>query len=645
MVSKAIPKIGKRLDNSKQKRARRESVPDDLSLPSMARILRNMVEENDLEGVAEVLTKMQAHEKSDGFTIQDVSGNGLLQIAALRNFDKMTKMLLDMGFDINYVDDNHGTALQAAIYMDSDNVLKVLLDETRIPQIKVNTVGGYYGCALQVAAFKGSFKYIALLIARGADQDIFIPKSKYGTALQAAARAGSPRLLEQLFHLENIEINRVGGAWGTALQAAAKGDYTEAAAKLRQLARGRVLSLVVKADQKKYGMEDSPDYLAVAKMLLEHGAKVNVKPSGRLQTPINAAASSGHIEMLELLLDYDDASRPDVKAEYGRALLSAITQTFNQKRLPLVEQLVNRGADIHFNAGNGLYNTPLIAAAAMNDVPVVEYLLEISENKKEFMDAETGIYGSALRVALSAPQPANDTALYLIRMGADTRNGDQRYGNILHLAAFANLPEIVRVLLECHQDINAVDTNNQTALHIAAYRGYEQVVEILLDHDAKANLKDIWGDMPLDIVIDVMRKESHPVPSLQGLRNIRDMLLKWSVIENQQEIFGHFQGPMTSLQLPGPVPVRPKARSVFESPKWNPGLKFRAKIVDFLEEGEQEHVLVKDLEIDDLLYKRDSIVEVMNMQGGDYTRKLRWIHLPTNNVRHTLQTVRRALLT
>jgi ankyrin repeat protein len=619
-------------------------IPDDLELPAMTRILQNMVGANDLDGVTEILTKMQGHEKSDGFTIQDVAGNGLLQIAALKNFDKMTELLLNKGFDINYVDDNHGTALQAAIYMDSGQVMKVLLDRSRTPPIKVDTVGGYYGCALQVAAFKGSSEYITQLVDRGATEDIYIAKSKYGTALQAAARTGLPLILMQILALKPTQINREGGAWGTALQAAAKGDYSEATAKLRQLSRGRVLSQANEVDRKK-GAEKT-DYLRVAEILLEKGAKVNVKPSGRLQTPINAAASSGQYKMLKLLLDNDDVSQTETekKQTYGRALLSAITQIFEKdNRKPLVAELVTRGADVNFLAGNCLHNRPLAAAAAMNDEKVVEYLLEISkENKQEFLDAESGIYGSALRAALSAPQPAKATALQLINAGADTRNGDEKYGNVLHLAAFSNLPEVVSILLDqCKLDVNVLDKNYQTALHIAAYRGYEQVVEILLLKKADANLKDVWGNIPLDIVGSVIARESHPVPSLQGLRQIREMLLKKSVCKNDQQICGPFPGPLVAQRPQPPRPEGQKAKPVFELPKWNPGLKFYAKIVDFLQKDEQEHVLVKDLAIDDLLYKTEPIKETMDDLEVGYARKLRWIHLPTNNVCHNLHSIQR----
>lgn len=638
--------------DARSKKPNRKPIPDDLDLAKLTQILRNMVTANDVDGVTTVLATMQADRKSDGFTIQNVAGDGLLQIAALHDFDEMSQLLLNTGFDVNYVDDNHGTALQAAIYMDSSKVVEVLCDDKAI---NVNTVGGYYGCALQVAAFKGSLDYIDKLDELGVKEDVYIAKSKYGTALQAAARTGSTKILERILALDANQINKKGGAWGTALQAAAKGDYTEATAKLRHLSRGRVLDESSEKDRKKGG--EAPEYLKVARILLDKGAEVNVEPSGRLQTPINAAASSGQHAMLELLLQRDKAPDDDKRrGNYGRALLSAITQTspgdkpnksdktdktdkINKNRLLLVKELVSRNADIEFLAGNCLHNRPLAAAAAMNDVKVVEYLLEKKGNDQQFMDAVSGIHGSALRAALCATPPAKDTALFLINRGANTEIGDESYGNILHLAAFANLPDIVAKLLDEHkQDVNVLDKNYQTALHIAGYRGYEKVVKILLKRGADANLKDVWGNIPLDIVGGVIARESHPVPSLQGLRQIRELLLKESECKTEQEVSGPFLGPGISKQIQPPQSgsVCPAAKPVFELPIWNPGLKFHAKIVDFLEKGQQEYVLVKDLAIDDLLYKEGAIEDTMNTSGETYEKKLRWIHLPTNNVCHTV---------
>jgi ankyrin repeat protein len=619
----------------------RPPIPDDLGTMTMACILRNMVVANDVEGATAVIARMNGHRNPEGFTIQDVAGNGILQIAALKNLDSMTKRLLDQGLDINDVDNNHGTAVQAAIYMSHDKVLKVLLDENRT-WLDVNTTGGYYGCALQVAAFKGSENYIKQLFRLGVIEDVCIAKSKYGTALQAAARTGLPSILELILRLKLVDVNAESGVYGTALQAAAKGDYTEAPTCLRRISRGRTLKQHTNPIVLRQTAQVRRKYLDVAQILLNRDAKVNAY-GGRLRSPVNAAASSGQFEMLKLLLGYDESSPlEEKKAVYGRALLSAITQTFNENRLPLVKELIDRGADVNFAEGNGLFNRPLTAAAAMNDQEVVAYLLEISEDKKEFMDAESGIYGTALRAALSAPKPARNTVLYLIRQGANLSKGDQPYGNILHLATFANLNDIVEVLLDEYKvAVNALDMNDQTALHIAAYRGYEQVANTLLKRGANTDLRDVWGNTPLDVLEDVIGRESHPVPSLEGLRKIRKRLFQESVHEDMQRACRPFPGPLITRQSQDSK----RARPVFDSPKWNPGLKFRATIVDFLEKGEQEYILVKDLQIDDLLYKKGALDETMGTMEAGYEVKLRWIHLPANNVCRNFASTMRNLLT
>jgi ankyrin repeat protein len=129
----------------------------------------------------------------------------------------------------------------------------------------------------------------------------------------------------------------------------------------------------------------------------------------------------------------------------------------------------------------------------MNDVNVVEFLLDQpKQNNQQFMDAKSGIHGSALRAALSAALPAKDTALHLIEKGADIISGDGGVWQHTASAAFVDLFGIVRTLLDMGKlDVNVLDKNNQIALHIAAYRDYGEVVKTLLSNNADANLKDV----------------------------------------------------------------------------------------------------------------------------------------------------------
>ncbi len=543
-------------------------------------------------------------------------------------------MLLDKGFKINDIDSNHGTALQAAIYMDHLAIINILLNSKRALKADVNTAGGYYGCAMQVAAFKGSESLIKRLLSLGAS--VTTCGGKYDSVLQAAARTGLPSvvelILDQIQERQDSFINWEGGVYGTALQAAAKGDYTGTTRFLRCLSRGRVLKQPTNVPRKT--SEERPDYLKVATLLIAKGAKVKCD-GGRLGSPIGAAASSGDYEMLKLLVQHDETTREQRKQPYSCALINAITQESVDNRLPLVKLLVEAGADINFEKGSGLSNRPLTAAAAINSVTVMDFLLKrppSKEAREAMINAEGGIYGTALRAALSAR--AQNAALYLIKNGAGINTmKDEAYGNILHLAVFSKMDQVVDLLLRDYRvAVNLRDEVGQTALHIAAYRGYKSTVSILLQYNADPDLEDAWGDTPRKIVEDVTERESHPGPNLEDLRNISHQLLVASSKLNRHKPDDLVHGPPVWKKPQASLTERGTAKPVFASPIWNPGLGFKATISEFVQKEGDEYVLIKSLSMDDLLYRKGAVDELMKLKDSGYTKNLRWYHIPSNNM-------------
>jgi ankyrin repeat protein len=606
--------------------------------------------------------------KSTGFAIQDISGNGILQIAAMRNRLDMVKLLISRGFDINNVDRNHGTALQVSLYLDHSRITKYLLDpasisldiaavrtndsNTQTSKIDVNVSGGLYGTALQVAAYKGSKKWIQELLGKGANA--MIRCGKYGSVLQAAARTGLPNVVELILD-EDIDPNWQGGSYSTALQACAKGAYTTRTTYVRNLAHGRILNQDAPNQVLRAPSSEKPDYTKVATMLIAKGARVN-SGGGKYGSPMNAAASSGNIEMVKLLLREDRSTEKEHQHAYDCALLSAITQTFSTSRLELVEQLVDNKADISFEAGSGLYNRPFMAAAAMNDSKVLEYLWKKAQTLDIgpiYLNAQSGIYGTALRAALS--KRAKDTAKLLIGWGADLMSCDPSYGNVLHLATFSGMEDIVELLLKKNIDVNIQDNCQQTPLHIAAYFARTSIAQVLLNNRANTELRDAWDMTPLDIVDQVMHRESHPGPSLDDLRQMKQLLVTKRSTETVPSDELTFKGPRIIkphasvnktpeelLSCPEKGKPTGKARSVYSSPIWNPGLSFKADIIDFLVKDDEEYVKMERIKIDDLLYRESVLDEVMKtecVENGTVSKQdnklklsVRWIHLPSNNV-------------
>ncbi|KAE9378682.1 ankyrin, partial [Stipitochalara longipes BDJ] len=299
--------------------------------------------------------------ESAGFTTQDASGNGLLQIASLCGYLDMLNILLNRGININAVDRNHGTALQAAIYMGHEAIYRELLEwptqrlDTTKGKLDVNTKGGYYGCALQVAAYRANSEVVNKLLDMGAK--VNISGGKYGYPLQAAVRTGSMDIVRPILSKAGIDVNAKGGRYGNALQAVARGEYKNRMA-LPEISRGQVLKQLAKDSNGKPVARvdkdpEAEDYVTVATELLSKGALLD-GGSGTLDNPINAAACSGSKEMLRLMLDHfkDEKKRAESWNEepwkiLTKALLTAIIQSpKNQK--DLVELLVQRGARIQY---------------------------------------------------------------------------------------------------------------------------------------------------------------------------------------------------------------------------------------------------------------------------------------------------------
>lgn len=155
-----------------------------------------------------------------------------------------------------------------------------------------------------MAALKGSATLIQQLLEFGADASL--RGGRYGYVLQAAARTGLPSILALILNAKLlsgvIDVNAEGGIYETALQATAKGDWIGELRFLYIVSRGRVLRQ--RTSLPRTTSAEKQDYLKVAKILIDRGAIIKFSV-GRLGSPINAAASSGNLDMLRCLISQD----------------------------------------------------------------------------------------------------------------------------------------------------------------------------------------------------------------------------------------------------------------------------------------------------------------------------------------------------
>jgi ankyrin repeat protein len=103
-----------------------------------------------------------------------------------------TCLEVELSFDLNARGGYYGTALQAAAYYNFKDIVQLLLEH----EAEINDRAGLYGTALQAAVVGRDLGMIALLLKHGADPNIQC--GDFGTALQAAAAFGATGIVALL---------------------------------------------------------------------------------------------------------------------------------------------------------------------------------------------------------------------------------------------------------------------------------------------------------------------------------------------------------------------------------------------------------------------------------------------------------------
>ncbi|RDW70932.1 hypothetical protein BP6252_07495 [Coleophoma cylindrospora] len=602
-----------------------------------------------------------------GFQVLDQDGAGVLQVAAFRGSKKVFATLVNAGLDINGVDHKFGTALHAAIVSRRADTIAYLLN---FPSVNVNVVGGPYYSALQAAAYINDEITVTQLLSKGADvnleggkygnafetafakgneniiaammptlRSVNMPCKIHGSLLQGAACTGMKTIVEQLIR-QNANVTFNSGIYGTALQAATKGPNMGNEG-LRHEHDGQRPSI--------------EQYLAIARILLEKDATAIKLEGGQFGSALNGAIFSGEGTMVNLVLEYVHKNADANEAIYGKALMFSISESKNP--LYFTKLLIEHGANVDCKSIGHSFHHPLDAASWYAQEPVVKYLLEVGAS----INSKGGRFGNALRAAVAAG--AQEIAILLIDEGADYKSLDHEYGNLLQIAVFKGLEGVVAKLIEVDVDLTVKDLMKRTALHVAAGQGAPRIVEMILNKYAAPGIrkdvvgyleaKDAWGRTPLQEAKESRLRsapesmqnntEWAPYEVIELLQNAREMETQSE--KDPQELGELIIGPAVYSASQENV-----ARPVFSAPFLNPGLGFKAAIVDFFVGENEVHQLSRP-DIDKLLYDEkllgSTFDEVKNTSPyagvngspapespqSETTAKptLRCFHLPANN--------------
>ena len=194
-------------------------------------------------------------------------------------------------------------------------------------------------------------------------------------------------------------------------------------------------------------------HLDDARKLLEAGADVNVRQGTFFGTPLQYAASSGHADMIKLLIEYE--AKLEAADSHGRTpLMWAATNG----RSDAARALLVAGAQVNAATEGGW--TPLHYAAQAGHIDVAKLLIQ------------------------------HDARVDATRSQGNTP---------LMSAADKGHTELVRVLLDAGAEVNAVNDGGWRALHYAAQGGHTKTAEILIEQGALTEARNIEGKTPADL--------------------------------------------------------------------------------------------------------------------------------------------------
>jgi ankyrin repeat protein len=201
------------------------------------------------------------------------------------------------------------------------------------------------------------------------------------------------------------------------------------------------------------------------------------------KTPLMNAADSGNVPIAKLLI----ARGADVNAKnkHGEtALKSAMSSArYGRGQLEVARLLVEHGAE----------PTTLAVAAFVGDMEAVQRLLPTGTNAKT---KDTGDGPSPLTAAAMSGQAA--VVKLLVDNGFNVEARNSQGETALMKAAAAGQPDVVKLLLDLKADFNAQGVHGDNALKKAIWKGHAEVVRALLDGGVDIDaMDDTAGRTPL----------------------------------------------------------------------------------------------------------------------------------------------------
>ena len=437
----------------------------------------------------------------------DNEGEPLLHFAAKRDRPATVTALLEVGADLNARDSSGRTALHAAaaaaeVYLpvSAAAALAVLLEAGADPNTRDNS--GNTALQLVPAVSRG---VVTALLDAHAGRIVHNPNAReeFGyTALHAAARANSPRLIAALLEA-GADLEALNSGLDTAFEVALNSGDMAVIAVLAEAVASR----------------EAGDYRDIAELM----AVVVSDPAALAETGLD----------------------PNVRDPIGRTALYWAAGWEESVGLAAIEALVNAGADVDLPTKK--LETPLYRAAYRGNMAAIAALSEAGADV-----SVPSRSGTALHIAVIRGDVVTVSAL--VAEGVDLEARDYHGWTALQLAAHRGNPVMIAALVEAGADVGARDSRGRTALQLAASRDVPgrkatedstpAAVAALLEAGANLDAPDSDGRTPLHAAASVGNQSAVGVLQALGANWTSDANADPVPLNARFVSMELFQGPM-----------------------------------------------------------------------------------------------------
>lgn len=411
---------------------------------------------------------------------------------AIENDDvESVKTYLEKGVDIYQADENGFTPLLLAAYRKNKDITRLLTDRT-LQDVGFNLEedAGYritdadhdVDFHINVDHEYGRNDYFS---ETEIDWDnMLLDSIDYSdfTLFMSAIQDGNNNIVESF--IENgIDVNGIGRHQFTPLMMAANGNHPEIAqlliekgANVNYINSSGWTALIETADEGAY---------ATAVVLLEAGANVNLHDEFKGKSAVTMAASEGHSNFLQLLLN---AGADLALLNNGYPPLQAAAEEGQQV---IVEILLQQGIDV--NSKDHHERTALSYAAIEGKYEVAAYLIE----KGAEIDSKDENERTPLMYAVIEGE--EDVTQLLLEQGADPSLKDDDGYSVMDHAIESGNPQVMALILEKQQGGNSEMEQQYgiNALIEAVDDGSQRIVEELIANGVNVNGKSRSGWTPL----------------------------------------------------------------------------------------------------------------------------------------------------